>query len=325
MKAIVYAPLLGCILLLGWHHTRPTAAPPERQAEIIEPVGPASSLRISARKDGAAEPLPPPSLRGTAVDGSIKVDQQGNLLVTEHLRDLFEYYLATVGEIEPDQAIALIDRQLQAQLDEPALSQARNLLDAYLGYRRRVAELEQELPVVADLAALRTREEAVRGLRARLFDRHVHEALFGREEAYNQYHLDRLAIVHDASLDPAERAAAIAELRDSQPEDLQHALTTQVHRELGQRTQALRAQNAPSQAVRQLRLELAGPEATERLERLDAERAQWQQRLDRFVEERQAILDEPGLADVDKRAAVEDLLSDRFDERERLRVAALVE
>ena len=64
---------------------------------------------------------------------------------------------------------------------------------------------------------------------------------------------------------------------------------------------------------------------TERLERLDTQRNHWQQRLDRFAAERAAILEDPGLADQDKHAAVNELLAERFDERERMRVATLLD
>ncbi|UAW98557.1 lipase secretion chaperone [Halopseudomonas nanhaiensis] len=325
MKAIVYAPLLGCILLLGWHLTRPAVEVAELSPAL---QAPRSTLQQVSTRPAATSAIPrqaPASLRGTEVDGTLQTDHRGHLLVTEQLRDLFEYYLATIGEVQSDQAVEMIRQQLAAQLNQPALTEAYELLDAYLEYKQRVAALEQDLPVVADLAALAEREEAVRRLRAELFDPLVHEALFGREEQYNQYHLERLAILHDSELDETGRALALEELRQRQPDALRDSLAVQLHQQLGERTRALQAEGAPPQAVRQLRLELVGPEATERLEQLDQERARWQQRLDQFAEERQAILADPGLADQDKQAAVSELLADRFDERERMRVATLID
>ena len=259
MKALVYAPLLACVLVVGWYLTRPPAQPVEPHTALTEPQRvalPPVSIAEAAAKPTASTP---PSLRGTEVDGRLEVDAQGHLLVSEQLRDLFEYYLATVGEVTAEQAIAMIHQQLQARLTEPALSEARELLTAYLEYKQRVAELERELPVVADLDGLLAREEAVRRLRSELFDPLVRQALFGSEEQYNQYHLDRLAIVHDSTLSEAERAQALEALRESQPESLRNELAVQLHQQLGEQTRALQAEGASPEAVRRLRMELTEP------------------------------------------------------------------
>lgn len=327
MKALVYAPLVASAVLVGWLWTREAPEPQTFTASVPVAVAPASTdspvaSSIPTSQDNTDLPA---SLRGTQVDGSLTTDSRGDLIVTEHLRDLFEYYLATVGEVELTQALGLIDRSLAAQLTEPALSQARALLDDYLQYKHDLAELEQSLPVVSDLAALNEREQAVRRLRGEHFDPLVQVALFGAEQDYNQYHLDRLAIVHDDTLGPAERADALEQLRQQQPEALREALAVQVHQQLSQQTQALQQAGGAPEELRQLRLELVGPEATQRLEQLDAEREQWNRRLAAFDAQRQAILDEPGLADSDKRDGLSALLEDNFDERERLRVAALLD
>lgn len=327
MKALVYAPLVASAVLIGWLWTREAPEPP--MITVSAPAAPASpstgSPRSLSPEISQTKPDLPASLRGTQVDGTLSTDSRGDLIVTEQVRDLFEYYLATVGEVELDQALDLIDRSLAAQLTEPALSQARALLDDYLQYKHDLAELEQSLPVVSDLAALNEREQAVRRLRGEHFDPLVQAVLFGAEQDYNQYHLDRLAIVHDETLDPAERAYALEQLRQQQPEALREALAVQVHQQLSEQTQALQQAGGAPEDLRQLRLELVGPEATQRLEQLDAERKQWDRRLAAFDAQRQAILDEPGLADADKRDAVSALLEDNFDERERLRVAALLD
>lgn len=327
MKALVYAPLLASAALLGWLWAREapesqtiTASVSVAAAQASTGSPAASSIQISKENTDL-----PASLRGTQVDGNLTTDSRGDLIVTEQLRDLFEYYLATLGEVELNQALGLIDRSLAAQLTEPALSQARALLDDYVQYKHDLAELEQSLPVVSDLAALNEREQAVRRLRGQYFDPLVHAALFGAEQDYNQYHLDRLAILHDDALGPAERAEALEQLRQQQPEALRESLAVQVHQQLSQQTQALHQAGGAPEELRQLRLELVGPEATQRLEQLDAERRQWDQRLAAFDAQRRAILDEPGLADPDKRDAVSALLEDNFDERERLRVAALLD
>ena len=75
--------------------------------------------------------------------------------------------------------------------------------------------------------------------------------------------------------------------------------------------------------MRALRLALVGPEATDRLETLDQQRAAWRQRVSDFNREREAILSQPGLADSDRASAVQALLEERFDHTEQLRLSAI--
>ena len=326
MKALVYLPLLAAALLLGWQLTRSTPpAPAPTQAELApEPATqppPVSLLRESA--PSAASTPQANSLRGTEVDGRLQTDADGNLLISDQLRHLFDYYLSTTGEQNHAQIVAQIQALIRDSLDEPARSQALDLFQRYLDYQRALVELEQDFPAAADIDSLWARQDAVERLRADLFSPAEHQAFFAAEESYNRFTLERLSILHNPNLSDEEKAQDIEALRESLPEAMQALLVPQIHQDLRQQTQALRAAGASESAVRDLRMEMVGPEATARLEALDVQRAQWQQRLDDFVRERDAILSQPGLADSDRNSAIQALLDARFDSTEQLRVSAL--
>ena len=326
MKFLVYLPLLAGALLLGWQ----LLPNPPDDADARGRMATNSATSVTAtlpanlqRSNGNTAPVAmPESLRGTEVDGQLQVDADGNLLITDQLRNLFDYYLSANGEETPEQTQTRIRQQLTSKLDEPARGQALAIFEHYLSYLQAVAKLEQDFPVLDDLDALWAREEAVQRLRASLFSAQVHQAFFAGEEAYNRFTLERLAINRNPDLDPAQRAADIEALRENLPAEMQGLLVPQLHQDLRRETQALNEQNAAPEQIRDLRLNLVGPEATARLEALDQQRADWQQRVSEFSRERESILQQPGVASQDKQAAIDALLQERFAPNEQLRIAS---
>lgn len=325
MKFIIYLPLLTSALLLGWYLSSGNEAPTPAPAPAVT----AQDSRISAPPS-----LPPPiaparltpaaqeptSLRGTEVDGELLVDARGNLVLTSQVRHLFDYFLSLIGEESSQQARQRIRDHLTAQLDEPARGQALELLETYLDYQYQLVDLEARFPVAERLEDLLAREQAVQQLRARLFSREAHEAFFAGEEIYNNFTLERLTIQQDPSLSDREKGLAIEALRENLPEEMQQLLVPQIHNDLREQTLALRAAGADEGRIRQLRMGMLGPEATERLEELDRSRAEWRERVEAFQQERERILSQPGLAESDRRAAVNALLEEQFTANERLRL-----
>lgn len=298
----------------------PQAAPAKRPAPDAiapEPAG----LRAAVPLAVADAPLPP-SFAGTQVDGQFRLDGQGNLLVSMDIRRIFDYFLSAYGEESLKASLARLQAYIRSQLDEPAESQALALLAQYLDYKRQLIQLEKDLPQMASLDAMRQREQAVQALRARLFSAETHQAFFAQEEAHNLFTLQRLAIRHDHSLSDQQKAEALDQLRASLPEEMQELLAPQLQSELRQQTATLQASGASNEQIRQLRLQLVGAEATERLEALDRQRQQWQQRLSDYRREKARLEASSGLSAEDRHKAIERLAAERFDERERLRLDA---
>lgn len=299
--------------------TKPTAA---SHKPAPAPATPAPA--VVAALPATLAPLPP-SFKGTEVDGRFQVDGAGNLLITEDIRHIFDYFLASYGEESLADSVKRLRAYIASQLPQPAQEQAQALLNQYLDYKRELVLLERDLPQMADLDALRRRETAVQALRARLFTAEAHQAFFGGEEAYNQFTLQRLAIQHDATLDAAAKGRALDQLRAGLPAELQESVLPQLQSELHEQTEQLRAQGGSAEQVRALRQQLVGAEATNRLEALDQQRSQWKQRVATFAAAKAQIDGENGLSDGDKKAAIQRLAEEQFNETERLRLEAAVE
>ena len=297
---------------------QPAIAPPEAHAALPSIEASVPSRSTQAKPVRAL----PASFAGTQVDGKFRLDPAGNLIVSEDIRHIFDYFLASIGEESLSDSIERLQGYIANQLQEPARRQALSLLERYLDYKRELILLERDLPQLADLQAMRQREAAVQSLRARIFDSETQQAFFAREQAYNQFTLDRLAILHDARLSDDERAAAVDQLRNNLAPELQDSVLPQLQNDLRQQTAKLQAEGASAGQIRQLRQQLVGAEATQRLEELDQRRQTWNQRISRYLVEKSRIEANKGLGESDKALAISQLAEAEFDEQERLRLSA---
>lgn len=300
----------------------PSATPGASKAAEPAPELAANQNQPPALAPGVA-PLPP-SFVGTQVDGEFHVDAAGNLLISDDIRRIFDYFLSAIGEETIQASVKRLQGHITSQLQSPAREQALALLDQYLDYKKQLVQLERDLPQLASLDAMQQREQAVQALRASIFTAEVHQAFFSGEESYNQFTLQRLAIRHDQRLNDQQKAEALDQLRANLPEQLQDAVIPQMQTELRQQTIALQAQGGSAEQIQQLRLQLVGAEATVRLNELDQRRQQWNTRLSDYRQEK-ARIESSGLSDSDKESALQEVAEERFNEQERLRLAAAEE
>lgn len=325
-RSILLLPL-AIALGLGFFIARPeSTVTPVAEAPASSPAANLTAARPAQRTATGAAPQVmaklPASFKGTEVDGQFQLDAAGNLIISPELRQLFDYFLSAIGEEPLKQSIERLRRHIAAQLPEPAQAQALAVLNQYLNYKRQLLDLEATYSRTTDISALRQRLSAVQALRARVLEPAVHQAFFAPDEAYDRFSLERLAIQADSALDSEAKGRAIDQLRVELPGDLQELLVPQLQSELREQTVALQAQGADAQQIRQLRQQLVGSEAAARLEALDRQRAQWQQRVAVYQQERQRIEATRGLDDVERRSAIEQLEAEQFDEGERLRLIA---
>ncbi|MFP5421228.1 MAG: lipase secretion chaperone [Gammaproteobacteria bacterium] len=326
-KFLLLSPLLFAACLALALYLQPVDIPAQLSGDAPQPIQRSDTPSATPSQIGMqtqVAPLKnlPASFGGTTVDGVFRLDANGNLLISEDIRRIFDYFLAAAGEEPLRTSVERLRAYIAAELPANAREQALVLLNQYLDYKRELVVLERDLPQMANLDALRQREAAVQALRARIFDSETQQAFFAREEAYNQFTLQRLAILQNSQLDDAGKAAAVDHLRNSLPAEMQDTVLPQLQNELRQQTTRLQAAGAKPEQIRQLRQQLVGAEATQRLEVLDQQRQTWKKRIAQYSTEKAAIENNPGMSASDKRAAIAQLAAENFDEREQLRLEA---
>ncbi|MGM0565020.1 MAG: lipase secretion chaperone [Pseudomonadota bacterium] len=274
----------------------------------------------------AVEDLPP-SLQGTQVDGGFRLDENGNLIVEPQVIRVFEYFMTTIGEESLDRIVQRVRRLIEAALPASAQDDAKLLLAQYLDYRERQAELLGSYSNSGDLATLREGFSQLKQVRRDVFGGEHARALFADKEAYTDYNLNSMALNQSQpGLDELERIERLRNMASTLPESRREQIRERLNqRELDHRTRALKEQGASAEELRQMRAQLVGVEAAERLAELDEERAAWEQRVSEFDSDLQEALDEAGsdiTAEEEQRIIESTLQRHGFDEREALRVKA---
>lgn len=265
----------------------------------------------------------PGSLKGTEVDGHLRADTQGNLLLDAGIRQMFDYYLSVVGEEDLQDIKARIALYISRQdLPAAAKDQAWALLGHYLDYRQAMGSMQ--VPgngaSVADLAqVVATRRQ----VRETWLGEAASQAFFGPEQAYDDYTLARMKVEEDQSLSDAAKQARIVQLQSELPQEVQDVLQQAVQPvEAAQQVDAMRAQGASDADIQAWRTDRFGAEAAERLQALDSERVAWQGRYDDYQQQRQEI-EQAGLSAKDKDAQITALRNRLFAPEEQKRVSAL--
>ncbi|WP_151981216.1 lipase secretion chaperone [Acinetobacter guerrae] len=269
----------------------------------------------------ASSTLNSPSQADTQINCQLKLDQQNSLIVNEQTKDCFEYFITQYGE----KSIAQIDedfrKYLQQNYQEPALSQIQNLWSRYLKYRQQLGEISPPNLKQDDPAYYRAIFSNMKNLRQQFFSAYEISGLFGSEDIYHEYTLNRMAILDDKTLAENEKAKRLKALFDQLPQDWQENLqqTTKLE-ELRHLTQAIQDRHGSASELRQMRLNLVGAEATQRLETLDQNRDVWKSKVNQYLDQRDTILTS-GMSDVAKQQAITQLRKQSFEQpQEQLRL-----
>lgn len=264
----------------------------------------------------------PASLSGTEVDGGVRADEQGRLIVEARIRRMFEYYLSTLGEASLDEIQTWVAHYLDENLPASAAREGWSLFRDYLEYRRGLDAIA-EPGADADMDTMAAAMERRNVLRREKLGREAAEAFFATEQAYDEYMLRRRAIAQDDELTEAEKQQRLEQARAELPEPMREVREESTRPvRVQERVEAMRAEGASEAEIRALREAELGAEAADRLEELEARREQWEQRYQAYRREREQ-LDTSGLAEPEREAAVQRLREEHFDEDEIRRAEAL--
>ncbi|WP_250656222.1 lipase secretion chaperone [Alkalimarinus coralli] len=166
-----------------------------------------------------------PSLEGTEIDGQLKLDAAGNLVVDIEVKDFFDYFLNTVGEVTPDVAVAEMQKIASSHLPPEAVDQAMQLLGEYLAYKNRAVELMAKplLPKAQQtkqyqIETLEKTFQTLKSIRRETMSDEAVTAFFALEEAYGEYTLASIKVQNDDTLSVDEKAALTQYYREKLPD-----------------------------------------------------------------------------------------------------------
>lgn len=261
------------------------------------------------------------TFKGAVVDGALRTDHRGNLVIDMQLRHWIDFHLTAMGEISLAE-IKLVMQQQMRELPQPGQQQALDLLDAYMGYLAALDDYEFEEvrrlvePQASDVEA---RFRWQQRLRREWLEPLVVEAFFAGEESIDEYTLAAQRLRKDGA-----SAEELAALETTLPEPIREmrAQSRQVI-SMGENESSMKEQGASTEEIQQWRIQEYGVEAAERLAKMDKRQSQWQQRL-RGYQRYQQELTEKNLPTSEQDKLLKNYQSRHFDQSERKRLNAAI-
>ena len=273
----------------------------------------------------------PRSLEGTDVDGEIIIDENKQLVVTEGLRRLFDYFLSALGEEEEAVIYARVESYIRSHTPEPAASQAVTIFDQYIAYLKAIADIEKKygnLQLQAtksgalDLNVVAQQKQEVAKLRQQHFAKETITAFFGAQDDYDDYSIEMVRINQDNQLSDNQKEVARQDYISRMPDNSTKAnLAQQANlNELISRTEQMQAKGATAEELYNMRRELVGASAAARLQQVDQEDANFDQRFNQYQTQKQQLLNQ-NTNNAQAQAQISQIEQQLFNDTERKRLA----
>lgn len=255
------------------------------------------------------------------INCQLSMDASNRLIVNEATKNCFEFFITQYGEKEIQQIKTDFIQYSQSTYKEPLLSQLTDLWSRYIQYREQLGNIQPPTGDKESANYYKAIFSNMKSLRQKLFSNYEIEGLFGIEDAYNDYTLARMAVMENKQLSEAEKAKKLQDLFNDLPVDWKENLKQLSQLEdLRALTSEIKARGGSAEEIRQMRMNLVGPEATQRLETLDGQRSDWKNRVNGYLENRESIL-KSNMSETAKQSAIQDLRNQQFkNPQEQLRL-----
>lgn len=313
--------LMGFIGLIYWliPTTENKANPPSQVlATSTTPANISAVIPSNANQKSFASI----SQQDTEINCQLQLNSSHRLIVNEQTRNCFEYFITQFGEKNLDQIKNDFSAYMVQTHTEPALSQILDLWSRYISYRTQLGNLQAPTGMTQDDPNyFRAIFNDTNNLRKKLFSDDEIEGLFGIEDTYHVYTINRMEVLGNPNLSETEKAKKLKDLFADLPKDWQENLE-QLNKleDLRKLTADIKARGGSAEDIRQMRLNLVGAEATQRLETLDAQRSDWKSKVTQYLTSREDIV-KSNMSDSAKVASIQKLRQQHFNTpQEQIRV-----
>jgi lipase chaperone LimK len=270
------------------------------------------------------------SLSGTDVDGTLRYDSNGHLLVDKEVKQVFEYFLSARGEVSLEEVVDGFEQYSFQSLPEMAANEVVDLFYSYLIMKVNLAELME-----VDSFSERSTQSYERiddlnnffAMRNQIRQIHLGQAVasnfYDDEKRYDSYQIEKARLSLDGSLGYQERMARLTQLeREKLSPDVAKGI--QQEREyynLVDEIEALRAEGVSNAKIFSVRENALGFQYAERMQELDRSRAEWGLRVQDYQSKRDTIRASV-MSDIDKDTAIGELKDYMFTDRDKIKLKA---
>jgi len=230
----------------------------------------------------------PGSLKGAPKPAALNTDTDGNLIIDKRVQRLFEFFLMAMGEEPIENIISRIKHAMRNQMNESSYLQAENILEGYLQHRNNVGVIKNQFAeIIADsgtnMNVIREVKFAIREARSSFLSGEVISAFYSQEDLYDDYMMNKVDILNDASLSTEQKQLQLSLLDENSSSIIVQSQKQATHISTVRNTvNELREYGATDDEVHFYREQELGYEVAERMKALDEQRKQWQSRVDQY-------------------------------------------
>lgn len=270
----------------------------------------------------------PSSLSDVPAPSVLDLDQYGQLITNFKLKNLFEYYLSSLGEETLDRVVLRIKNDLENQLEGDNLDKSLSVLEGYLQYRNHLGILKNDFAnnnpeATYSLADVRYVREQAMEARLSFFDEETIQGFFGKNDEYDDYTLTRAEIKSDTNLTNEEKDAQLKTLEEHMPDWLDQINAKSISlNETRESLSTFRKNGATEDEIKTLIEDVYDEQAAERVIALEERRKAWAEKLEVYRSELNALVEGQGASQFDPQY-LDELRSIFFDETEIVRVRSL--
>lgn len=268
------------------------------------------------------------TFRFASVDGKLRANRQGNLILDRELRHWLDFHLSALGELSLEQVTLIMKREI-LKLPAPANEQALSLLSDYLSYKEALSDYDQReslsITNADNIEQLQSRLDWQMRMRRQWLSEGVVESFWQLDEIIDNYALQKLTI-RNSPISQSEKQLALEELENNLPDDLSSfKKEVYIASNLLAQEKLLKGDSENSsldsaEDIRQLRINAVGEEAADRLEKVDLAQSAWRNKLIEFQQEENRIMSEEGISSSDKQQKILEFKQAMFSDKEQLRL-----
>ncbi|MBF0117429.1 MAG: hypothetical protein HQK79_01220 [Desulfobacterales bacterium] len=254
----------------------------------------------------------PPALSDTKVDGVLRADSNGKLIINRDIRHVFDYFLSARSQESLDTIISRIKNHINNSLPSEAAKQATEILNSYIAYQNDLKKFEPSVTLEGNkdqyISELKKTFQERMDLRRKNMGDKIADVFFAEEESYDNFNLQNLEIQTNDALSKKEKDDKIKVLEDQLPEELKERYKRKreeayVESEINE----LFKNEGNEQKIHQLRESVYGKEAADRLGQLDKQRKEWQNRVEEYQKSKDTILGSSDLSNENKQTKIKEL------------------
>ncbi|MFS1503683.1 lipase secretion chaperone [Vibrio lentus] len=241
--------------------------------------------------------------------------QQDTEIDNASAKDMMEYFVSGNTELTLEDIrdnVAKHHEQSQVAIVDEAL------FAKYLEYKSALTSLDVQFDTTSISAEdLRALNQALLDLQAQFFSESEISILFTHDNKMREIALEKLLLKQEG-LDELEYQQRLESYLSEQPDYVQTSHQNQVLL-----PQLSSSEGLDEQGKYLKRSELVGEEATQRLEALDQQRASFENSLDIYFSERNDILNDSALSEIEQKETIAQLREDHFQPQQLRRVEAI--